>query len=671
MKNIKWQIIEQLKSEWFPDLKFIYSDEALIIASEILEELLEIEKEKFRELLARENKNLHFDLLEDDGVLDFYWSLLNHLQNVDNTEKIRKIIDYFRPKLQDFSNYVAYNRDYFDKLVYIEKNNILDSDQKRLMKLRIKSFKDRWIDLDKDSQDKIKQINKDLSKLSNDFNNNIVDSEAEFEYLITNGEIIKDLPNEILQSAKNNALEKKKEGYLFDSDPTSYQNIMKYCSDPKVREDFAIANYSFASSGKYDNRENILNILKLKSQKASLLWYKNFAELSLNSKMADSPEQIFELIEGISKKAREKANTEIEELKKYFDLEEINSSSLAYYSTKYKQEKYEIDDKEIKKYFEFENTLDYLHNFVSYFYGIELRKIDPLLYNEDIRAYEVYKDDKFISYYFLDPFYRKNKRPWAWADDLRSKNYDIPELDIKAKNPIVINVCNFAKNPDGKTILSMWDVETLFHEFGHAIHEMLSESKHSALSWFEVEWDFVELPSQIHENWVCDRESLEKLAKHVDTWEKISENLLNKLDSLRTYMSWTFVSRQNEFALLDMSLYSSVVPETIKDLDKKALGIVNKYSIFKRWDDYKMYCSFGHIFWGGYSAGYYSYMWAEIIEADVFARIKEMWMFDRETWDKFVSTILWQWTRKKATELFYDFMWREVDNTAFMERKGL
>lgn len=661
--NLKQKIINELQFDWFPDLKFLFSEEVLNIAPELLEEFLEIDKQKFEDFLKIENKDLTFESFEDESLLDYFWSLLNHLQGVNNIEKIRKIVEDFRPKLQDFWNYVAYNKDYFDKLVYVEDNLDLDEEQTRIMYLRIKSFKDRWIDLPKEKQDRLKELNKEISKLSDDFSNNIVDDEAEFEYLIIDFEAIKDLPKEVLDITKKNAEEKEKEGWLFDEDPTSYQAIMKYCHDKKIRWDFARTFYSFASKWKYDNRENILNILKLKKEKADLLGYKSYAELSLNSKMADSPKQVFDLIEWISDKAYIKAEIELNELKTYFNLDKLDSEDLAYYSRIYKEKNYDIDEKELKNYFEFENTIAYLHDVSKEFYWIELKEISSNL--EDIRAYEVYKDWVLISYYFLDAFYRKNKRAWAWADSLREKEY-FP----KTKLPIIVNVCNFQKT-SWKVTLSMRDVETIFHEFWHALHDISSESKYSELAWFWVEWDFVELPSQLLENWVADRESLQKLAKHVDTWEWLSQDMLDKLDSLKTYMSGVFVAKQNEFALLDMILHSIDIPETVEELDKKILEIVNKYSIFLRGEDYKMYCSFGHIFWWAYAAWYYSYMWAEIIEADVFSRIKELGMFDRKVWEKFLNTVLWQWTRKTATELFFDFMWREVDNTAFMERKGL
>lgn len=227
------------------------------------------------------------------------------------------------------------------------------------------------------------------------------------------------------------------------------------------------------------------------------------------------------------------------------------------------------------------------------------------------------------------------------------------------------------KNENGKTTLYMRDVETIFHEFGHALHEMLSQSKYSSLSGFGVEWDFVELPSQLMENWVKDTTSLKKLAKHVETGENIPDDMIAKLETLKTFMSGHFVARQNELALTDMNLYSTEIPENTDALDAKVLDCINTYGIWKRQKGYSMYTSFNHIFGGGYAAGYYSYMWAEILEADVFSKIKETGMFSSEVGHKLLDTIIGQGTRKPAGELFVDFMGREVDNRAFMERHGL
>lgn len=660
----KEKIIQELKNKNFPDLKFLFSNEVLDMASEILEQELENEKVKFEDFLKLENSSLTFDSFEDESILDYFWSLLNHFESVESSDKVRDIIENFRPKLQDFSNEVAYSKPYFEKLEYVNNVLSLNIEQKRIMDLRIKSYKDRWIDLPLEKQEEIKKINKKLWELSDKFTNNIVDDEKTFEYVITDFELIKDLPSDVLEVAKM-AWEEKR-GYLFDSDPTSYSAIMKYCTSKEIRAYFEKASYTTASAWKFDNREIVLELLKLKDAKAKLLWYKNYAELSLKDKMADSPEQVFELLNSTSEKATIKAELDLKEVKDYFNLDHIETYDLAYYTRILKEEKYSLDEKVLKNYFEFEDVLSYLHRFIENFYSLEIKESSIESYNNDVRVYEIYKEGKLISYYFLDAFYRKWKRPWAWADNLREKEY-FPDFGV----PVILNVCNFQKANSWKTTLYLRDVETLFHEFWHALHELLSESKYSELSGFWVEWDFVELPSQLLENWVSDKDSLKKLSKHIETWENFSDEIMSKLEKIKTFMTWVFVARQNEFALLDMSLYSSEIPKNTEELDSKILEIVNKYSIFKRWEDYKMYCSFNHIFGWWYAAGYYSYMWAEIIEADVFSRIKEMWMFSSATWEKLLKTIIWQWTRKKATELFFDFMWREVENKAFMERYWL
>ncbi len=632
---------------------------------EVLRDLLKQEKQKFEEMLKTPKEKITFETFEDEEKLWYFWNLLNHLQWVNRSDRIDKIIETFEPEYLDFANEISFSKPYFEMLVYCLENCKLTQEQERILKERIENFKLRWINLSKDKQDELKENNKQLSKLSQDFTNNITKDKANWEYLIKSFEDIKNLPKTTLEKAKKQAQEKRLEWYLFTADPTMQWDIMQYCDSEKIRKDFYLASNSFASSGKYDNRPLILEILKSKKKRAKILWYNNYAELSLERKMAETPEQVIDLIEWISKKALKKAKKEIEELKKYFDLKELNPWDLAYYTRLYKEEKYDIDTKKLKEFFEFDNVLIYLHNLVNKIYGIELKQIKEEIYSDDVKIYEVYKDNKLISYYFLDAFYRETKRPGAWADNLREKDY------INHKLPIVVNVCNFAKNKTWENILSLSDVETIFHEFWHALHEMLSESKYSELSWFNVEWDFVELPSQLHENWVKDKESLKKLAKHYKTGEALDNSIIEKLEKLDTYMSWLWVSRQNEFALLDMYLYKEEAPIDIKQLDKKVLELINKNWIFKRGEEYKMYCAFNHIFGWGYAAWYYSYMWAEILEKDIWEEIKKHWIFNREIWEKFIKTILWQWTRKKASELFKDFMWREVDNKAFMKNKWL
>lgn len=670
--EIKQKVITELNKNDFPNLEFLFSEEVLDNALDLLRELLEIEKEKFEKTLKTSNEELNFEQIfynpDDNDNLWYFWSLLNHLSGVNDSEQIRDIIDSFEQEYQEFADYVWFNKDYYDKIVYIWENEALDEEQSRIVSETIKWFKLKWINLSEEKQNQIKEINLKLADITNKFNKNCLDSQAEYEFIITDFEIIKEMPEDVLKLARNLAEEKWADWWLFNADPTFYSNLMTYCSDRRIREQLLKDRASFASSWKFDNREIILEILKLKLEKAKILGYKNYAEYSLQSKMASSPEEVINLIEWISKKAKAKAKKEVEDIKNYFKLEELEAWDLGYYETKLVKEKYEIDEKEIKKYFKLENVLAYLFDFVSKFYWLVLKEIEASVYNEDVKVFEVWRKWKFISYYMIDLFYRKEKRAWAWADNLRSRDYSWENK----REPLIINCCNFQKQTETDTLISMRDAETIFHEFGHALHEMLSESKYSALSGFSVEWDFVELPSQIHENWVSERESLKLLSKHHLTWEALSDEILDKFKKLKNLSSWYWTIRQNEFALLDMMLYTlEEIPKTIWELDKMILDFINKVWFFKRWEYYKTYATFSHIFWWWYAAGYYSYMRAEILEAQAWEHIKANGIFEPEIGEKFISSILGQGSRKDANKLFKDFTWKEVDSSAFMKRKWL
>jgi len=665
--DIKNKIRAELSKKELPDLEFLFSKEVLEVAEELLWELLEEEKVDFEKRLETPDSEITFELFEEESILDYFTNYLYHLKWIFSTDKIRNIIENFEPKLVEYGNYISYNKRYFEMLVLCEKNCALNADQTKIITDAIKAYRVRWIDLPWDKQEELKEISQKLSKLTTDFSNNVLDSENEFSYTITDFEIIKDLPKEVLERAK------KWEKYIFSANPSDYINIMKYCSDSDVRKLFQQVRTSFSSKWKYDNRKNVLDILKFKNKKAKLLWYKNYAELSLEFKMADSPEQVLELLTKISTKARVKAVEEIEYLKQYFKVDEINEWDLAYYYRQLKEQKYKLDDKELKKYFEFEAVLEWLFSTVGKLFWLTLKRINKKLFSPmggdawkaegvDVRFYEVYRSWKKIAYYMLDSFYREEKRSGAWMNNLRSKFGD--------KLPLIINVCNFTKW-ENETLLSLVEVQTLFHEFGHATHDMLWKSEYSDLTGFHVEWDFVEVPSQFLEHWADESEALKTFAKHYKTWETIPDSFLEKLEALDKIWNWNWVLKQNEYALSDMLLYSEDAIQDVESLDAITLELARQNSLFPKWEDYKPYASFGHIFSGWYSAGYYSYMWAEIIELDILREFKKKWMFNKELSEKYTKTILEAWSQKKASQMFFDFMWREVDVEWFFEKKGI
>jgi len=614
--SLKQQILETLTNCDFTDLKLLYSSEAL------------------------------------------------NYQSVHGDEIIRKIIEDFEPKYIDFWNEAAYSQRYYEMLKICLSSWKLDSEQVKIISESIEHFEVRGISLDEDKQEELKSISKRLSEIQQIFSNNVLDSKKEFEYLITNKSIITEIPEDDRAVARKRADKVGKDGYLFDSSQSSYMSIMKYCSDSRVRKIFYEARQSIATKGKYNNKPIILEILSLRERKAEILWFKNYAELSLKFKMAESPEQIIELFSDISGKAKPKAQAELDEICKYFNINDLQNWDISYYANKLREEKYDFDSKKLKEYFVLENVLSGMFETVQKLYDLQFKEISVNVYNEDVTVYEAYKDWKFLSYFFTDYFYNELKRPGAWANILREKYWE--------NKKIVLNVCNFQKWTDGTTLLTLWDVETLFHEFGHATHEILSKSKYSELSGFHVEHDFVELPSQLLENWCRDRAWMRLFAKHKDSWEMVPDDMLEKLEKLETFWNGQFVLWQNIYAMMDMMLHSQSIPKSEEELDTFVHKNYDANALLPRWGLYSPHTSFTHIFDGWYAAGYYSYMWSEIIEKEVWRAFKDSWdIFSPEVAKKFHDTILSAGTTKKASDLFRDFFGRDIEIWAFLSEKWL
>lgn len=664
-KEIKQKIIDEITKLSFPDMEFLFRKDTLKYVKDILFLLLKKEKKFFKDLLKKDKKDLTFKSLYSQNPLYYLFSLVEHYDSVNRNDITKNIIEEFEPKYIDFLNKLSFSKEYYEIHKYIYKYWCKNDEEKRIIKKRLESFERNWINLEKEKQERLKKINIKLKKIENDFEDNILQDKKWFLYHIEDDTFIKDLPENTLKNALRRAYKNNIKWYLFDSDPTWYFDVINYCTNRKIRKDFIDAFSNFSSSGKYDNRRNILKILKLKFEKANILGYQNYASYSLSEKMAKDTKTVFDLYNKITSKAKSKRIKDINEIKDYFNLDEIDYFDLDFFITKYKKEKYNIDEKILREYFDYENVLNYMFEFAKNFYSIDIEEIKIKTYDKNVRVFLVKKDQKELSYYFLDPYYRPNKRSWAWANNLRSKDI----FQEKIKIPIVVNVFNFQPGQDWKTLLTLRDVETLFHEFGHALHEMLSVSDYRELSWFNVEWDFVELPSQITENWANHKNALSIYAKHYKTNERLSDEILDTLEKLKTFASWISILKQNMFAILDLKLYSEKPPKTIKELDLKCKNIINDFSLFKR-SKYNIYTSFSHIFAWGYSAWYYSYMRSLILEADIFEKIEKMWMFDKNTWKLFFDTIMWQWSKKDAKDLFFDFMWREVKIDAFLKRFG-
>lgn len=668
LNNVEKNILSQLHTKDFINLKFLFSTEVLDASLGLLNKLLELEKQRFEQLIKLPLESISFeDILNIESTdLHYFWTILNHIASVNNSDKIRQIITSFEWSYIEFQNSKSLNKDYFKIVEYCRAHSNLDSDQQRVLDLIIRELKLKWVDLSDWGKLLLNEIDIELASFSNKFKNNLLDSKKWFEIIITDYEKIKDIPEDILNNAKKSAENKGVDGYLFTADPNAYTSLLEYCSDWEIRKLAYDMWHKFSSYWEFDNRKIVIELIKLRKQKSEILWYKNYAELSLQKKMATSPDEVFSVIGWIRKKAKEKLHAEIEELKSHFWLEDIQSWDFPYYEKKYIKEKYNIDHVKLKEYFEFNNVLTYFFNFVKNFYGLEFKEINVENFDEKVRIYEVYKDWKLVSYCVLDLFYRKEKRAWAWVGTIRSKDI------LKWCIPIVTSNCYIQENLNWPTLLSYQNLKTLFHEFGHVLHEILSQSPYAQLSWLKVEWDFVELPSQLTENWITDPDCLKSVSRHIINWEQIDQDIVTNLKNTSTFGRWSLIIRQNEFALIDMMLHTlENIPESVEELDELILNYINQIWYYQRWDEYKMYASFQHIFVSSYAAGYYSYMRADIIVAQAWEYMKSQWIYDPNVWKHFIDTILWQWARKSASEMFQDFTWEWVSMDPFLKRNGL
>jgi len=708
------EIIQKIRSELknleFPNLKFLYTEEVLSVALKVLRELLVEEKQDFEEktsqkymgldlqslsLEKRENsreslwlserkdyEELSFETFRDFSELDYFFSLLSHYQWIHNDSQIREIIEIFEPEYVAFSNEIAYSKRYYEMMKYcyenIQNQNVSDDWEKqlRILKHSLEVYGLRGIALTDEKQSRLKEISQKLSELTQKFGNNVLDSKKEFEYIITDDKIISDMPDDDKEVARKKAKEKGNEGFLFDASHASYSAIMKYCSDTEVRKYFYDARNQFASEGRYDNREIILEILTLRQEKAKILGKNNYGELALHFQMAESPEQVIELIENMSMRARKKAEAEIAELKEYFELKYIELWDMSYYARKLKEEKYALDEKELKKYFELTRVKEGMLSIWEKIFWLEFLRQDKreYLYAEDIELYKVIKDWKFLSYFLCDFYYNPLKRQGAWADVLRSNELSssLTGGSLERYSKIVLNVCNFQKWSDGKTLLTYGDVETMFHEFWHALHEILSTSEFSELSWFHVEHDFVELPSQLLENWCRHEDGLKIFARHIESGDFIPQDMIHTLWVLETFWNGYFVLKQNEYALMDMKLHIEWVPNSAADLDTKVRDIAETLSPLPLWERYSQHTTFTHIFDGGYAAGYYGYIWAEILEKSVWKKFLDSWdIFDTELSSELSEKIFEIGAQEDAKDIFYDFCNSEPSVEAFLEMKGI
>ncbi len=642
---------------------------------------IEIAKEEIN-IIALNSDKATFDntivALDFSGKkLDRITSIFFNLNAAETDDELQRIAQEVSPLLSEFSNDITLNDYLFKRVksVFDDKKNLdLTPEQEMLLNKRYKSFARNGANLNETGKTELRKIDAQLSKLSLKFGENVLAETNAFEMHLTKEIEVAGLPESVKEAAHQLAKEKEKKGWIFTLDYPSYIPFLTYADSRELRKKMAIAAGKKAfQNNDFNNEKNVLDIVKLRYQRANLLGYKSHAHFVLEERMAETPENVIEFSNTLLKKAKPAAEKEFEELENYAKkigkIDLLQKWDGAYYSEKLKKELFDLDQEILKPYFKLENVIEGVFMIVKKLYDLQFEQVFNIdKYHEDVKTYQVTntKGD-FISVLYADFHPRKGKRNGAWMTSYKSQQIK----DGINERPQVSIVCNFTKpTKTTPSLLTFNEVTTLFHEFGHALHGMLANTNYSSLSGTSVSWDFVELPSQILENWCYEKEALELFAKHYKTGEVLPMKYIEKIKESASFHEGMQTLRQLSFGLLDMKWHGTNPEEieTIKAFEN------NAFTHTKLYPDVPENCmstAFSHIFQGGYAAGYYSYKWAEVLDADAFEYFLEKGIFNKEVATKFKEHILSMGGTEKPMELYKRFRGKEPKPDALLRRAGL
>ncbi|WP_372802660.1 M3 family metallopeptidase [Lutibacter sp.] len=609
-------------------------------------------------------------------VLDRVSSIFFNLNSAETTDEIQKIAQEVSPLLSEFSNDVRLNKQLFKKvqLIFDIKNELnLTKEQETLLTNNYKSFVRNGANLNEKQKVELRKIDTELSKLKLKFGENVLAETNAFELHITNKEELKGLPESALEAAEFTAKQKKKKGWIFTLDYPSYIPFLTYAKNRELRKKMAVAFGSKAfQNNKYNNEDIVLNIAKLRHKRANLLGYKTHAHFVLEERMAENPQTVINFLDDLLVKAKPAAEKEFQQLKNLAQkdgIEQIQKWDSAYYSEKLKQELFDLDQEKLKPYFKLEHVINGVFEISNKLYDLIFEEINSVdTYHKDVKTYKVTDTaGKYIAILYADFFPREGKRNGAWMTSFKGQWIKNNENS----RPHISIVCNFTKPTEKKpSLLSFNEVTTLFHEFGHALHGMLANTTYKSLSGTNVYWDFVELPSQLFENWCYEKEALNLFAKHFETGEIIPMDFIEKIKKSSNFLEGIQTLRQLSFGILDMAWHAKDPSKIINVKNYESLAFKNT-QLYPEVEENCMSTSFAHIFQGGYSSGYYSYKWAEVLDADAFDLFRKKGIFDKKTSLKFKAFILEKGGTEKPMELYLKFRGKKPTNEALLKRAGL
>jgi len=609
--------------------------------------------------------------------LDRISSIFFNLNSAETNDEIQKIAQEVSPLLSEFGNDITLNVDLFKriKIIFEQKNDLtLSSEEQTLLDKKYKSFSRNGANLSEDKKKRLREIDSELAKLKLTFGENILAETNKYQLHLTKEADIAGLPEGEKEAAAQLAKAKDKDGWLITLDYPSYIPFMKYASNRKLRKELSIASGSKGfHKDDLDNQENVLNIAKLRHERAQLLGYRTHAHFVLEERMAETPEKVHAFLKELLVKAKPAAAREFKQLEDFAKeldaIDRLEKWDSAYYSEKLKQKLFDLDDEKLKPYFKLENVIAGVFKVAEKLFGLQFQEVfDIETYHKDVKTYRVYDENSnLVSLFYADFHPRAGKRSGAWMTSFKSQYVE----NGNNERPHISNVCNFTKPTASKpSLLTFNEVTTLFHEFGHGLHGMLADTIYPSLSGTSVYWDFVELPSQILENWCYEKEALALFATHYETGALIPMELVQKIKDSATFQEGMQTLRQLSFGLLDMSWHGAD-PTAISHVKVQENKAFEGTDLFPETPETCMSTSFSHIFQGGYSSGYYSYKWAEVLDADAFAYFKENGIFNKEIATKFKEHILSKGGTENPMDLYKKFRGAEPKIEPLLERAGL
>ncbi|MAX52084.1 MAG: oligopeptidase A [Methylophaga sp.] len=622
--------------------------------------------------------------MEDiDVSIDRVWSPVSHMNSVVNSDELRKAYNACLPMLSEFGTELGQNEDLYRAYKQLAESAVypsLDTAQKKVIDNAVRDFRLSGVELNQADRDEYKNITQKLTELSAKFEENLMDATHGWKKHITDKDMLSGLPESTIAMAEQFAKRDNVEGWVFTLDFPSYMPVMSYADNREFREEMYTAFATKASdqgpnAGQWDNTQVMADILKLRHRLANLLGFANHAERSLATKMAQSPEQVMDFLNDLAERSKPIAIKEFEELKAFAKetagMDELQAWDVTYFAEKLRQQRYSISQEELKPYFPEDKVVNGLFAVVNRLYGLVIsERTDIDTWHKDVRFFEIRESNGNLrGQFYLDLYARQHKRGGAWMDECLVRRKTAKGL----QTPVAFLTCNFSEPVGDKPALFTHDeVTTLFHEFGHGLHHMLTKIDYAGVSGINgVAWDAVELPSQFMENWCWEREALDLISGHYETGEKLPDDLYEKMIAARNFQSAMMMVRQLEFSIFDFRLHLEFDPEGGNQVDKILAEVRDQVAVVKPPKFNRFAHSFGHIFAGGYAAGYYSYKWAEVLSADAFSKFEEKGIFDRETGLAFLNNILEQGGSKEPMELFIAFRGREPEIDALLRHSGI